>query len=69
MKLKNICAILALGISKLAYVEIAIAKSVDVGDIQQRLPTPPAKLVISNKLLAQNTNPKLLNELILPQTS
>jgi hypothetical protein len=75
MKLKTICIILALGISGLAYVEIAIAKSLDVGDIQQRLPAPttPAKLTIfSNKLLAQNTNnsnSKLPNELILPNTS
>jgi outer membrane protein TolC len=75
MKLKTICAILALGISGLAYVEIAIAKSFDVGGIQQRLPTPttPAKLAISsNKLLAQttnNSNSKLSNELILPNTS
>jgi hypothetical protein len=75
MKFKTICAILALGISGLVYAEIASAKSLDVGDIQQRLPAPttPAKLAISShKLLAQNTNnsnPKLSNELILPNTS
>ena len=74
MKLKTICIILALSISGLAYVEIAMSKSLDVGGIQQRLPasTSPSKLAISNKLLAQNTNnsnPKLPNELILPNTS
>lgn len=75
MKLKTICAILTLVISGLAYVETARAKSLDIGGIHQRLlaPTTPAKLAISgNKLLAQNTNnsnPKLSNELILPNTS
>jgi outer membrane protein TolC len=75
MKLKTIYAILALGISELASVEIAKAKSLDVGGIKQRLPAPttPVKLAISShKLLAQNTNnsnPKLPNELILPNTS
>jgi outer membrane protein TolC len=74
MKIKTICAILTLGLNGLVYVETSEATLLDVGGIQPRLPTPItlAKLAISHKLLAQNTNnsnPKLPNELILPNTS